>query len=80
MYIQILINILILFGICFVIATIITPIVVIIHDKHKAREYDKIQKVLHEEYLERAKQNKKKSKDDLYIIINRTEDKNEKNS
>lgn len=75
MYIQLLLNILILFVICFVIAAIITPIIVIIHDKRKAREYDEIQKALHEEYLERARQNRKKTKDDLYIIINKTENK-----
>lgn len=75
MIIRMIINTLIVIGICVLAAAIITPIIIMIYDDYKERQYKEIQKALHEEYLEELRANKKKSKDDLYIIINKTEDK-----
>lgn len=49
---QMIINTLIIVGICVLIAIIITPLIVIEYNNYKERKYKETQKLLHEEYLE----------------------------
>lgn len=77
MIIRVIINTLIVIGICVLIAVFVTPLIVILYDDYKERQYKETQKQIHEEHLEELRANKKKSKDDLYIIINKTGDKHE---
>lgn len=66
MIVRMIINTLIIVGICVLIATFITPLIVIFYNNYKKRKYKETQKLPHEEYLEELRTKSNINRGDTY--------------